>query len=152
MHRRLRAGGAGEIVILDGHGSGAVVPELMEPGARYITGRPRPGPLTDLDARFDGVVMLACHAMKGAADGVLNHTQSSKGENRYWYNGVESGELAQYGAIALAFMRLPDRWGPFFLDQWVMWVAVLVTIASAWGYFGAFSKMVIGSRSDAASR
>jgi CDP-diacylglycerol--glycerol-3-phosphate 3-phosphatidyltransferase len=57
---------------------------------------------------------------------------------------------AQYGAIALAFMRLPERWGPFFLDQWMMLVAVLVTIASAWGYFGAFSKMVIGSRTDPA--
>jgi D-amino peptidase len=31
---------------------------------------------------------------------VLNHTQSSKTENRYWYNGVESGEIAQNAAIA----------------------------------------------------
>jgi D-amino peptidase len=31
---------------------------------------------------------------------VLNHTQSSISENRYWYNGVESGELAQNAAIA----------------------------------------------------
>ncbi len=33
-------------------------------------------------------------------DGVLNHTQSSKTENRYWYNGVESGEIAQLAIIA----------------------------------------------------
>jgi D-amino peptidase len=98
--RGLRAGGAGEIVLLDGHGSGAFVPHLMEPGATYIVGKPRPGPLTNLDDSFAGMVMLGCHAMKGTEDGVLNHTQSSKGENRYWYNGVESGELAQYGAIA----------------------------------------------------
>ncbi len=44
--------------------------------------------------------MLGFHAMMGTPDGVLNHTQSSKTENRYWYNGVESGELAQFGAIA----------------------------------------------------
>ncbi len=98
--RGLRAGGATDIVILDGHGSGAFVPHLMERGATYITGKPRPGPLTGLDESFDALVMLACHAMMGTPDGVLHHTQSSKGENRYWYNGRESGELAQYGAIA----------------------------------------------------
>ena len=38
--------------------------------------------------------------MMGTPDGVLNHTQSSKSENRYWYNGVESGEMAQTAAIA----------------------------------------------------
>jgi D-amino peptidase len=98
--RGLRAGGATDIVILDGHGPGAFVPHLMEPGARYITGKPRSGPLTDLDGSFAGMVQLAAHAMNGTADGVLCHTQSSKTENRYWYNGVESGELAQCAAIA----------------------------------------------------
>jgi len=53
---------------------------------------------------------------------------------------------AQYGAIGLAFMRLPERWGPMFLDQWAMWVAVIITIASAWGYFAAFSRIVAASR------
>jgi len=98
--RGLRAGGATDIVVLDGHGSGAFVPHLMEPGAKYITGRPRPGPLTDLDSSFAGMVQLGAHAMMGTTDGVLCHTQSSKTENRYWYNGVESGELAQCAAIA----------------------------------------------------
>jgi D-amino peptidase len=46
------------------------------------------------------MVMLGFHAMMGTPDGVLNHTQSSKTENRYWYNGVESGELAQNALIA----------------------------------------------------
>jgi D-amino peptidase len=98
--RGLRAGGATDIVILDGHGPQAFVPHLMEPGAKYITGKPRPGPLTDLDGSFAGMVQLGAHAMMGTADGVLCHTQSSKTENRYWYNGVESGELAQVAAIA----------------------------------------------------
>lgn len=100
--RGLRDGGATEVVILDGHGSQAVIPHLMVPGAKYITGRPRPGAgnLTDLDSSFAGMVMLGFHAMMGTPDGVLNHTQSSQSENRYWYNGVESGELAQNAAIA----------------------------------------------------
>jgi len=98
--RGLRAAQVDEIVILDGHGSQAFVPHLMERGATYITGKPRPGPLTGLDASFDALIQLGAHAMMGTPDGVLCHTQSSRSENRYWYNGVESGELAQCAAIA----------------------------------------------------
>lgn len=54
--------------------------------------------------------------------------------------------VAQYVAIGLAYLRLPEPWGPLYLDQWVMWIAVIVTIASAWGYFGAFSKIVANTR------
>jgi D-amino peptidase len=74
----------------------------MEPGAKYITGKPRPGAgnLSALDSSFAGMVMIGFHAMMGTPDGVLNHTQSSKTENRYWYNGLESGELAQNALIA----------------------------------------------------
>ncbi len=100
--RGLRDGGATEVVVLDGHGSQAVLPHLMAPGAVYITGVPRPGAgnLSELDSSFAGMVMLGFHAMMGTPDGVLNHTQSSRSENRYWYNGVESGELVQSAAIA----------------------------------------------------
>ncbi len=100
--RGLQDGGATEIVVLDGHGNQAIIPHLMIPGATYVTGKPRPGVanLTGLDESFAGMVMLGFHAMMGTPDGVLNHTQSSKSENRYWYNGVESGELVQNAAIA----------------------------------------------------
>jgi D-amino peptidase len=98
--RGLRDAGVTDIVVLDGHGSQAFVPELMAPGAKYITGKPRPGPLTALDDSFAGMIQLGAHAMMGTPDGVLCHTQSSRSENRYWYNGVESGELAQCAAIA----------------------------------------------------
>jgi D-amino peptidase len=98
----LRDGGADEIVVLDGHGNQAVVPHLMSPGVTYITGRPRPGAgnLTLLDSSFSAMVMIGFHAMNGTPDGVLCHTQSSKTENRYWYNDVESGELVQNAVIA----------------------------------------------------
>jgi D-amino peptidase len=101
--RGLRAGGAQEILILDGHGNQAFVPELMVSGAKYITGQPRPEVYCGLDDSFAGMVMLGLHAMKGTPDGVLNHTQSSMSENRYWYNGVESGELAQSAIYAAHF-------------------------------------------------
>ena len=96
----LRDGGATEIIVLDGHGNQALLPELMAPGAKYITGLPRPENFPALDGTFAGVVFLGFHAMMGTPDGVLNHTQSSKTENRYWYNGVESGEIAQCAAVA----------------------------------------------------
>ena len=96
----LRAGGAAEILVLDGHGNQALLPELMPPGAKYITGLPRAEHFPGLDATCAGVVFLGFHAMMGTTNGVLNHTQSSKTENRYWYNGVESGEIAQCAAVA----------------------------------------------------
>jgi D-amino peptidase len=99
--RGLRDGGATEILILDGHGTQAVLPHLMEPGAKYITGNPKPGNvLWGLDKSFSGIVIFGSHAMMGTPDGVLNHTQSSKTENRYWYNGIESGEMAQTASMA----------------------------------------------------
>lgn len=41
----------------------------------------------------------------------------------------------QFLAIGLAMLRLPEQWGPLFLDEWVMIVAVAVTLVSAWEYF-----------------
>ncbi len=98
--RGLRDGGATEVYVLDGHGDQAVIPHMMVPGAKYITGKPKPAPgaLWGLDESFAGIVLLGFHAMRGTPDGVLNHTQSV--ENRYWYNGRESGELAQNALFA----------------------------------------------------
>ena len=106
--RGLRDAGASEIIVLDGHGSQAFVPHLMEPGAKYITCQPgakhpsdRPQPAGwPLDESFAGVIQLAAHAMMGTPNAVLHHTQSSRSENRYWYNGVESGELVQVAVWA----------------------------------------------------
>ena len=98
--RGLLDGGATEILVVDGHGNQCVIPHMMEPGIKYVTGVPRPGAMWGLDSTFAGMVQLGAHAMMGTPDGVLNHTQSSRSENRYWYNGVESGELVQCGLIA----------------------------------------------------
>jgi D-amino peptidase len=99
--RGLRDGGATEILIIDGHGNQAMIPHLMVPGAKYLTGKPRPeGNRWSLDKSYAGIVMFGFHAMNGTPDGVLCHTQSSASENRYWYNGIESGELAQTASIA----------------------------------------------------
>ncbi len=101
--RGLHDGGATEILVVDGHGNQCIIPEMMIPGAKYLTGTPRLKVLWGLDETFAGLVQFGAHAMMGTPDGVLNHTQSSKTENRYWYNGTESGELAQCAAIAGKF-------------------------------------------------
>jgi phosphatidylglycerophosphate synthase len=46
--------------------------------------------------------------------------------------------FTQYVAILLACVRFPDRLGPWYLDQWVMLIAVVVTVGSMWGYLSAF--------------
>ncbi len=98
--RGLKDGGATEILVIDGHGNQCVIPHLMEPGVKYVSGIPRPSVYWGLNDSFAGLVQFGAHAMMGTSDGVLNHTMSSKSEKRYWYNGKESGELAQVAAIS----------------------------------------------------
>jgi len=96
--------GAEEVVVLDGHGGGFnFVPEEMHPGAYFITGPGRPHPLLGLDESFGAVLCIGFHAKLGTSDGVLHHTQSSKAETRYWYNGIEMGEIGQVALIAGAY-------------------------------------------------
>ncbi|MEO6288890.1 MAG: M55 family metallopeptidase [Ginsengibacter sp.] len=102
----LQAGGAKEIVVFDAHGLQSVLPGMMIPGAKYLTGHPRPLGLLKFDSTYDGVVLLGFHAMMGVEDGVLNHTQNPENGARYWYNGVESGEIAQ-DAAKCGFFGVP---------------------------------------------
>ena len=50
--------------------------------------------------------------------------------------------VTQFVAIFLAFVRLSEPWGPWYLDQWAMLVAVLATVGSMWGYVRAFWEVV----------
>ena len=49
---------------------------------------------------------------------------------------------AQFVAIGLAMVRLAEPWGPFYLDEWAMWFAAAVTIASGWQYVANFWSVV----------
>ncbi len=49
---------------------------------------------------------------------------------------------AQFVAIFLAIVRWDVTIGSLFLDEWVMWVAALVTVLSGWGYATAFWRQV----------
>jgi len=97
----LREAGVEEVYAMDGHdGGNNFLAEHMVPGVRYITGRPRNRPFWGLDDSFSGVILLGYHAMNGTPDGVLSHTQSSRAESKYWYDGVERGEVFQHALIA----------------------------------------------------
>lgn len=58
---------------------------------------------------------------------------------------------SQFLAIGLAFLRLSEPWGPLYLDQWVMWAAVAITIASGWQYLAGFWETVRSSRATVAT-
>ena len=97
----LKEAGVDEIYVRDGHGGGDnFIPSHMVSGVHYISGRATWGPINVLDDSFDGAVLLGYHAMNGTADGVLHHTQSSKIEAKYFYDGIERGEIYQSAALA----------------------------------------------------
>ncbi|MDY7009166.1 MAG: M55 family metallopeptidase [Planctomycetota bacterium] len=87
-----------DVLILDGHGPGAVVFEDLHPPARLLHGRPlAPREIRDkVVDTFDVCMMIGQHAMAGTADGNLNHTQNSKTVDYYKLNGRMIGEIAQF--------------------------------------------------------
>lgn len=57
--------------------------------------------------------------------------------------------VAQFSAIFWAFLRFAEPWGPWYFDQWLMLIAVLATIGSAWGYSVAFWHTVRSEPTEA---
>ncbi len=45
---------------------------------------------------------------------------------------------AQFVAIFFAFLRLGEPVAGLFIDEWVLWLAVAITVLSGWGYLRAF--------------
>lgn len=54
--------------------------------------------------------------------------------------------IAQFVAIGLAIVRLSDRWGPLYLDEWVMLGAVAFTVWSGVHYFLNFARVLRPAR------
>ena len=57
--------------------------------------------------------------------------------------------FSQYAAIFWAFLRFSDRLGPWYFDQWLMAIAVVATVGSAWGYITAFWSVVRSEPTEA---
>jgi len=91
--------GATEVVVWDGHdGSRTLSVEDIHRGAKLLQGRPTPANYYLSDKLYDGIMFIGQHAMAGARNGVLAHSQSFS-VKRIAINGNEVGEIGQIAAI-----------------------------------------------------
>ncbi len=88
--------GATEVLVVDGHGGGAIDPLLLHPAARLLTRGTYP---FGLDLGFDCVAIIGQHAKAGTPEGHLCHTQTLE-----WLdcvvNGVSVGETGEMMLLA----------------------------------------------------
>src|SRR5438093_4084960 len=92
--------GAREVVIWDGHDASRTLSiDEIHPRAKLIQGKPTPANYYLEDRRYDGILFVGQHAMAGAKNGVLAHSQSFNVQNIF-INGKPVGEIGQTAAIA----------------------------------------------------
>jgi D-amino peptidase len=100
--RGARRAGADEVIVVDGHGGGyrfqSLLPDQLEPGARYVNGFTWARYVEPLREGCDAILFVGAHAMAGTADGVLCHTVSSEA----WYNASINGTLVGESGIVAA--------------------------------------------------
>jgi len=95
-----RAAGATEVVVWDGHdGSRTLSVDEIHPAAKLLQGRPTPANYYLSEKLYDGIFFIGQHAMAGAKDAVLAHSQSFS-VKRIAINGTDVGEIGQVAAIA----------------------------------------------------
>lgn len=90
--------GADKVYVYDGHHHGTnFIKELLDPRAEQIIGLEGLHKLV-ASGEIDGYGEVGLHAMAGAENAFLEHTQSSAEWFDYKINGVSSGELVQGAA------------------------------------------------------
>jgi len=102
-------GGVSEIVVNDLHGARGgfnFVPDLLQDGARYITGGPRSSRHYGLSDGYDTAFMIGYHAMAGTQNGVLEHTMSTRVLVNVYINDKRVGEIGIDAAI-VGFYGIP---------------------------------------------
>ena len=92
-------GGADEVSVFDGHGSGMnFIKEKLDTRVRQITIEEYFNtPIEDWN--IDGFISIGCHAMAGTQKAFLDHTQSSVTWFDFKINGVSHGEIGQQAAF-----------------------------------------------------
>jgi len=83
--------GAEEILVVDGHGYGAINPLLLHPSAKLLAGRPLGYPF-GCNEKFDAAVIIGQHAKSNTDGGHLCHTGSFEVEDLR-INSVSLGEI-----------------------------------------------------------
>ncbi len=97
-------GGATEVVVKDGHGSGFnIVMEDVDARAEVVAGASFPARFAGLDESFAGMILLGYHAMAGTEGAICDHTMSTLTWMRYELCGVEVGETGMDAAEAGRF-------------------------------------------------
>lgn len=90
--------GATEILVADGHGAGAIQPELLDERAMLIRGFPDPYPF-GLTADFDVAATVGQHAKAGTPYAHICHTGSQHVID-FTVNGISIGEFGQMALCA----------------------------------------------------
>lgn len=93
--------GASEVLVNDGHGPMTnLLPELLDPRAELILGKPKPANMcAGLDAGHGGMFCLGYHAGAGRR-GVLSHTVNGFAFSAIRLNGHSCSEATLNGAFA----------------------------------------------------
>src|SRR5919199_4928644 len=87
------AAGATDVLVVDGHGAGAMDARRLHPAARLLAGQPKPRAF-GCDERFDAAFVVGQHAMSNADGGHLAHTNSWT-VDEWRLNGRLLGELGK---------------------------------------------------------
>ena len=85
-------GGAEEVIVLDGHGTGGLNIEHIHYEARVLFGRPL-APVWALGLDFAAMFLYGHHAMDNTPNGVLCHSWSSRSIANCWLNDQLIGEI-----------------------------------------------------------
>lgn len=93
--------GATEVLVVDGHGPGAIKRSLLHPRAKLLGGRPYPARLASFgcDGTFAASIIVGQHAKANTDGGHLCHTMSFTVEE-YALNGTSIGELGLWLLVA----------------------------------------------------
>jgi len=99
-------GGAGEVIVTDGHAGGRnILIEELDPRARLNSGSPSYLAMVQgVDTAVEAVMFIGYHARAGSPNAVLAHTWSGSVSN-VWLNGRPWGEIGWNAAVSGHFGR-----------------------------------------------
>ena len=98
-------GGADEVIVADGHGSGRnILVEELDSRARLNSGGPSPFAMVQgVDSGVDAAMFVGYHARVGSQNAILDHTWSSSCVAGVWLNGRPVGEIGFNAAVCGQF-------------------------------------------------
>jgi D-amino peptidase len=94
-------GGASEVVVADGHGSGRnILIEELDPRARLNSGGSSPYSMVEgIETGVFAAMFVGYHARSGSTYGILDHTWSDVRVGNLWINGQPLGETGLNAAV-----------------------------------------------------